>query len=72
MFGVRIVDVLVTTYGEVEGGRGIRFSAFWLNLSVASGLINSISDTRLIEPHDINLNFLWGPMSLITQQCTLE
>jgi hypothetical protein len=59
MFGVRIVDVLVTTYGEVEGGRGIRFSAFWLRSSVVSVLISLISDTRLIESHNINLIFDW-------------
>jgi hypothetical protein len=37
---------------------GIPFSAFWLRSSVVSVLISLISDTRLIEPHDINLIFL--------------
>ncbi len=36
----------------------IPFSAFWLRSSVVSVLISLISDTRLIEPHDINLIFL--------------
>uniref|UniRef100_A0A7I4CHD2 Uncharacterized protein n=1 Tax=Physcomitrium patens TaxID=3218 RepID=A0A7I4CHD2_PHYPA len=35
----------------------IPFSAFWLRSSVVSVLISLISDTRLIEPHDINLIF---------------
>ncbi len=39
--------------GERE--RSIPFSAFWLRSSVVSVLISLISDTRLIEPHDINL-----------------
>ena len=34
------------------------FSAFWLRSSVVSVLISLISDTRLIEPHDINLIFI--------------
>jgi len=38
--------------------RSIPFSAFWLRSSVVSVLISLISDTRLIEPHDINLIFL--------------
>ncbi len=38
----------------------IPFSAFWLRSSVVSVLISLISDTRLIEPHDINLIFLGG------------
>uniref|UniRef100_A0A7I4CHE3 Uncharacterized protein n=1 Tax=Physcomitrium patens TaxID=3218 RepID=A0A7I4CHE3_PHYPA len=37
--------------------RSIPFSAFWLRSSVVSVLISLISDTRLIEPHDINLIF---------------
>ncbi len=40
--------------------RSIPFSAFWLRSSVVSVLISLISDTRLIEPHDINLIFLGG------------
>jgi hypothetical protein len=39
------------------GSSGIPFSAFWLRSSVVSVLISLISDTRLIEPHDINLIF---------------
>ncbi|PTQ46818.1 hypothetical protein MARPO_0010s0188 [Marchantia polymorpha] len=35
--------------------RGIPFSAFWLRSSVVSVLISLISDTRVIDPHDINL-----------------
>jgi hypothetical protein len=42
---------------EVEELRSIPFSAFWLRSSVVSVLISLISDTRLIEPHDINLIF---------------
>jgi hypothetical protein len=38
--------------------RGIPFSAFWLRSSVVSVLISLISDTRVIDPHDINLIFL--------------
>jgi hypothetical protein len=38
-------------------GSNIPFSAFWLRSSVVSVLISLISDTRLIEPHDINLVF---------------
>jgi hypothetical protein len=38
----------------------IPFSASWLRSSVVSVLISLISDTRLIEPHDINLIFLGG------------
>ncbi len=38
----------------------IPFSAFWLRSSVVSVLISLISDTRLIEPHDMNLIFLGG------------
>jgi hypothetical protein len=46
--------------------RSIPFSAFWLRSSVVSVLISLISDTRLIESHDINLIFLgcgsiWQP-----------
>jgi hypothetical protein len=37
--------------------RGIPFSAFWLRSSVVSVLISLISDTRLIESHDVNLIF---------------
>jgi hypothetical protein len=37
--------------------RSIPFSAFWLRSSVVSVLISLVSDTRLIEPHDINLIF---------------
>ncbi|BBN14760.1 hypothetical protein MPTK1_6g14270 [Marchantia polymorpha subsp. ruderalis] len=33
----------------------IPFSAFWLRSSVVSVLISLISDTRVIDPHDINL-----------------
>jgi hypothetical protein len=40
------------------GGRCIPFSAFWLRSSVVSVLISLISDTRVIDPHDINLIFL--------------
>ena len=44
-------------------GRGIPFSAFWLRSSVVSVLISLISDTRLIEPHDINLIYFGcGPI----------
>jgi hypothetical protein len=43
---------------EIEEMRSIPFSAFWLRSSVVSVLISLISDTRLIEPHDINLIFL--------------
>jgi hypothetical protein len=48
--------------GEIHKGkdgtlRGIPFSAFWLRSSVVSVLISLISDTRLIESHDINLIF---------------
>ncbi len=50
--------------GIYKGGglecRVIPFSAFWLRSSVVSVLISLISDTRLIEPHDINLIFLGG------------
>ncbi|BBN15392.1 hypothetical protein MPTK1_6g19240 [Marchantia polymorpha subsp. ruderalis] len=35
--------------------RSIPFSAFWLRSSVVSVLISLISDTRVIDPHDINL-----------------
>jgi hypothetical protein len=35
--------------------RSIPFSAFWLRSSVVSVLISLVSDTRLTEPHDINL-----------------
>jgi hypothetical protein len=45
-----------TRKGGMEG-RSIPFSAFWLRSSVVSVLISLISDTRLIEPHDINLIF---------------
>jgi hypothetical protein len=49
--------------GDIHKGkdgaiRGIPFSAFWLRSSVVSVLISLISDTRLIESHDINQNFL--------------
>ncbi len=41
---------------NVPGMRSyIPFSAFWLRSSVVSVLISLISDTRFIEPHDINL-----------------
>jgi hypothetical protein len=46
-----------TRRGEMEG-RSIPFSAFWLRPSVVSVLISLISDTRFIEPHDINLIFV--------------
>jgi hypothetical protein len=39
-------------------GKSIPFSAFWLRSSVVSVLISLISDTRFIEPHDINLIFI--------------
>ncbi|BBN12156.1 hypothetical protein MPTK1_5g17840 [Marchantia polymorpha subsp. ruderalis] len=38
----------------------IPFSAFWLRSSVVSVLISLISDTRVIDPHDINLISLTG------------
>jgi hypothetical protein len=41
-----------------EDWKSIPFSAFWLRSSVVSVLIGLISDTRLIEPHDIDLIFL--------------
>ena len=40
--------------------QSIPFSAFWLRSSVVSVLISLISDTRFIEPHDINLIFCRG------------
>jgi hypothetical protein len=48
--------------GDIHKGkdgaiRGIPFSAFWLRSSVVSVLISLVSDTRLIESHDINLIF---------------
>lgn len=49
--------------GAGREGRGIPFSAFWLRSSVVSVLISLISDTRLIEPHDINLIYFGcGPI----------
>ena len=39
-------------------GSGKLFSAFWLGASVDSVFISLISDTRIIDPHDINLIFL--------------
>jgi hypothetical protein len=49
--------------GDIHKGKdgtlkGIPFSAFWLRSSVVSVLISLISDTRLIESHDVNLIFL--------------
>jgi hypothetical protein len=44
------------TAGCLRGS--IPFSAFWLRSSVVSVLISLISDTRVIDSHDINLIFL--------------
>ncbi|BBN03691.1 hypothetical protein Mp_2g25550 [Marchantia polymorpha subsp. ruderalis] len=43
------------SYCSEFGSRGTPFSAFWLRSSVVSVLISLISDTRVIDPHDINL-----------------
>ncbi len=43
--------------------RPIPFLAFWLRSSVVSVLISLISDTRFIEPCDINLIFLVAGLS---------
>jgi hypothetical protein len=51
-------DYKVRIKREVQECKRIPFSAFWLRSSVVSVLISLISDTRLIEPHDINLIFL--------------
>jgi hypothetical protein len=47
--------------------RSIPFSAFWLRSSVVSVLISLISDTWVIDPHDIKLIFLGG--RFITVAC---
>ncbi|KAG4109591.1 hypothetical protein ERO13_1Z049332v2, partial [Gossypium hirsutum] len=45
----------------------IPFSAFWLRSSVVSVLISLISDTWIIDPHDIKSIFLGG--SSLTIAC---
>lgn len=47
----------MSIYCEVVEGKNIPFLAFWLRSSVVSGLISSIYDVRLSEPHDIDLIF---------------
>lgn len=68
--GGRLFHILCRRAGALQSistvgshSRSIPFSAFWLRSSVVSVLISLISDTRLIEPHDINLIFLGcGPI----------
>ena len=46
----------------------IPFSAIWLRSSVVSVLFSLISETRFIEPHDINLVFWAGGLNAVLAQ----